>query len=148
MKEVLNNDGRLCKAIIPDFPLGCRRLTPAVDYLHSLQKPNVRVITDAITSVEVNGLRTITGKVVKVDAIICATGFNVSFRPRNNVSVYSVWVGPSQRERLCGRSKDKADVPGPMGATGSWAQCAPTMTINCCGAQTSFSLRSRAIRLL
>ncbi|OAL43338.1 FAD/NAD(P)-binding domain-containing protein [Pyrenochaeta sp. DS3sAY3a] len=82
MTEALNRDERLCKAIISNFPLGCRRLTPAVDYLHSLLKPNVRVITDAITSIEAKGLRTNTGELVEVDAIICATGFNVSFRPR------------------------------------------------------------------
>ncbi|KAJ4176313.1 hypothetical protein NW755_014487 [Fusarium falciforme] len=82
MTEALGGDERLCSAIIPKFPLGCRRLTPAVDYLWALRKPNVRVVTDPITSIEAQGLRTQGGELIKVDAIICATGFNVSFCPR------------------------------------------------------------------
>ncbi|KAK2772208.1 phenylacetone monooxygenase [Colletotrichum kahawae] len=81
MKEALGGDERLCNAIIPKFPLGCRRLTPAVDYLWALRKPNVRVVTDPIASIEAKGLRTETGELIEVDAIICATGFDVSFRP-------------------------------------------------------------------
>ncbi|KAI8165834.1 FAD-binding monooxygenase moxY [Colletotrichum sp. SAR 10_70] len=58
MKEALGGDERLCNAIIPKFPLGCRRLTPAVDYLWALRKSNVRVVTDPIASIEAKGLRT------------------------------------------------------------------------------------------
>lgn len=82
MKEALGGNERLCNAIIPKFPLGCRRLTPAVDYLWALRKPNVRVVTDPIASIEAKGLRTEKGELIEVDAIICATGFDVSFRPR------------------------------------------------------------------
>ncbi|KAF4867728.1 FAD-binding monooxygenase moxY [Colletotrichum siamense] len=82
MKEALGGDERLCNAIIPKFPLGCRRLTPAVDYLWALRKPNVRVVTDPIASIDAKGLRAEMGELIEVDAIICATGFDVSFRPR------------------------------------------------------------------
>ncbi|KAL3460223.1 FAD/NAD(P)-binding domain-containing protein [Aspergillus heterothallicus] len=82
MKAALEGDRRLCDALIPDFALGCRRLTPAIEYLHALRKPNVRVVTDPITKVIPDGLETSTGELVRVDAIICATGFNVSFCPR------------------------------------------------------------------
>ncbi|KAI8211846.1 FAD-binding monooxygenase [Colletotrichum sp. SAR 10_86] len=58
MKEALGGDERLCNAIIPKFPLGCRRLTPAVDYLWALRKHNVRVVTDPIAGIEAKGLRT------------------------------------------------------------------------------------------
>ncbi|KAI8300803.1 FAD-binding monooxygenase moxY [Colletotrichum sp. SAR11_59] len=58
MKEALGGDERLCNAIIPKFPLGCRRLTPAVDYLWALREPNVRLVTDPIASIEAKGLRT------------------------------------------------------------------------------------------
>ncbi len=82
MTQALRGDERLCKAIVPDFPLGCRRLTPGVGYLEALRKPNVKVVTDPITRVVADGLETATGEDIKVDAIICATGFDVSFRPR------------------------------------------------------------------
>ncbi|KAH6876607.1 hypothetical protein B0T10DRAFT_414468 [Thelonectria olida] len=82
MAAALGGDERLCKVMIPDFPLGCRRLTPAVEYLTALRQPNVRVITDSIVEIEPEGLRTQSGELFKVDAIVCATGFSVSFRPR------------------------------------------------------------------
>jgi cation diffusion facilitator CzcD-associated flavoprotein CzcO len=82
MTAALEGDERLCKVMVPDFPLGCRRLTPAVEYLTALRQPNVSVITDPITQIEPGGIRVQSGDLLKVDAIVCATGFNVSFRPR------------------------------------------------------------------
>ncbi|KAH7152645.1 hypothetical protein EDB81DRAFT_647222 [Dactylonectria macrodidyma] len=82
MTDALQGDRRLCDAMIPDFPLGCRRLTPGVGYLEALKAPNVTVVTDPITRVVPQGLETPIGELIKVDAIICATGFNVSFCPR------------------------------------------------------------------
>lgn len=82
MTDTLQGDKRLCDAMIPDFPLGCRRLTPGVGYLEALKAPNVTVVTDPITRVVPQGLETSTGELIKVDAIVCATGFNVSFCPR------------------------------------------------------------------
>ncbi|KAH6975459.1 hypothetical protein BKA56DRAFT_89961 [Ilyonectria sp. MPI-CAGE-AT-0026] len=82
MTDALQGDKRLCDAMVPDFPLGCRRLTPGVGYLEALKAPNVTVVTDPITRVVPQGLETSTGELIKVDAIVCATGFNVSFCPR------------------------------------------------------------------
>jgi len=82
MTDALGGDKRLCDAMIPDFPLGCRRLTPGIGYLEALKAPNVTVITDPITKVVARGLETAVGEFIEVDAIICATGFNVSFCPR------------------------------------------------------------------
>ncbi|VUC33647.1 unnamed protein product [Clonostachys rosea] len=82
MSDLLGNDKRLCDALIPKFELGCRRLTPAVGYLECLRAPNVTVVTDKIVEIIPKGLRTLSGEMVEVDAIVCATGFNVSFCPR------------------------------------------------------------------
>ncbi|KAJ4252917.1 hypothetical protein NW762_010823 [Fusarium torreyae] len=82
MTLALEGDKKLCDAIIPDFPLGCRRLTPGTGYLEALKRPNVRVVLDSITKVVPEGFETSTGEIIKVDAIICATGFDVSFSPR------------------------------------------------------------------
>lgn len=81
MAQALNGDKRLCDAMIPDFPLGCRRLTPGVGYLEALSKPNVRVVLDPIVRVVAEGLET-RRELIKVDALVCATGFDVSFSPR------------------------------------------------------------------
>uniref|UniRef100_A0A8H7K2J8 FAD/NAD(P)-binding domain-containing protein n=1 Tax=Bionectria ochroleuca TaxID=29856 RepID=A0A8H7K2J8_BIOOC len=82
MSALLGDDKRLCDALIPKFELGCRRLTPAVGYLECLRAPNVTVVTDRIVEIVPKGLRTLSGELIEVDAIVCATGFNVSFCPR------------------------------------------------------------------
>jgi cation diffusion facilitator CzcD-associated flavoprotein CzcO len=82
MAALLGNDPRLCKALIPTFPVGCRRLTPGPGYLESLTKENVRVVTDNIVKIVPTGLEISTGEIIEVDALICATGFDLSFRPR------------------------------------------------------------------
>jgi cation diffusion facilitator CzcD-associated flavoprotein CzcO len=82
MTAMLGGDETLCKKLIPTFPLGCRRLTPAPGYLQSLVQPNVDVVTEGIRRVIPEGIELNSGEVLKVDAIICATGFNLSFCPR------------------------------------------------------------------
>lgn len=97
MRASLGGDERLSKALIPDFPVGCRRLTPAVGYLASLTADNVRVVTDKIVKVVPNGIEISTGEVIEIDVLICATGFDVSFCPRfaiigRNGNLQDLWT--------------------------------------------------------
>lgn len=82
MTKALGGNKELMDAMIPKFPVGCRRLTPGVGYLESLGKENVRVVTQGITKITEKSFELTSGEVVEVDAIICATGFDVSFCPR------------------------------------------------------------------
>ncbi|PLB40928.1 flavin-containing monooxygenase [Aspergillus candidus] len=82
MADALGDDERLCKALIPEFPVGCRRLTPGTGYLESLRAPNVRLVTDGISGVVPQGIQTTGGEIIELDIIVCATGFDVSFCPR------------------------------------------------------------------
>jgi cation diffusion facilitator CzcD-associated flavoprotein CzcO len=82
MTAMLGGNEELCKKLIPDFPLGCRRMTPAPGYLQSLARPNASVVTEAMKRIIPEGIELESGEVLKVDAIICATGFNLSFCPR------------------------------------------------------------------
>jgi len=82
MGQMLNNDETLKKALIPDFAVGCRRITPGVGYLRALVQDNVEVVTDKIQEICPTGIRLENGELVELDAIVCATGFNVSFVPR------------------------------------------------------------------
>lgn len=97
MKSKLGNDQRLIKHMIPDFAVGCRRPTPGNGYLEALTQPNVRVVTEGIDHVEEDGIVLETGELIKIDAFICATGFDVSFSPRfpmighNGVSLAEQW---------------------------------------------------------
>lgn len=82
MSMMLHGNERLCEALIPKFSVGCRRLTPGIGYLESLQAPNARLVTDHIKRVVPQGIETMTGEIIELDAIVCATGFDVSFCPR------------------------------------------------------------------
>lgn len=78
MREKLGNDSVLAKHLIPDFALGCRRMTPGSDYLQSLTRNNVEVITSSAVSVTEDGIIDESGKETKADVIICATGFETA----------------------------------------------------------------------
>ncbi|KAI1268611.1 hypothetical protein F5Y18DRAFT_236215 [Xylariaceae sp. FL1019] len=82
METKLANKPELKTPLIPDFPVGCRRITPGVGYLEALQAPNVHVFTGRVAKVVSNGIMTASGEILPVDAIVCATGFDVSFCPR------------------------------------------------------------------
>jgi cation diffusion facilitator CzcD-associated flavoprotein CzcO len=68
--------------IIPkDFAIGCRRPTPGNGYLEALCEDNVTVIQNAIAEITPRGIRTADGVEHEADVIICATGFDVSWKP-------------------------------------------------------------------
>src|SRR6201994_1342422 len=68
--------------LIPNWAVGCRRLTPGIGYLESLGKENVKVVYGEIDEVTPNGCLCNDGKEYPVDFLICATGFDTSFKPR------------------------------------------------------------------
>lgn len=78
MKEKLANDPRLAKHLVPDYALGCRRMTPGSDYLQALTCDNVEVVTDSATAFTEDGIIDGSGKETKVEVIICATGFETT----------------------------------------------------------------------
>ncbi|KAI0175567.1 FAD/NAD(P)-binding domain-containing protein [Hypoxylon sp. FL1284] len=82
MTAKLGGDERLCRELIPDFPLACRRITPAPGYLEALRAPNTEVVTEGIARVVPEGVQLASGEIIRLDAIMCATGFDTSFAPR------------------------------------------------------------------
>jgi cation diffusion facilitator CzcD-associated flavoprotein CzcO len=81
MREKLQ-DPALEERLIPNWSVGCRRLTPGTNYLEALKKDNVKVVMDGIQEITPNGARCTDGREYQFDVLICATGFDVSFRPR------------------------------------------------------------------
>ena len=75
-------DAYLEEKLIPGWSVGCRRLTPGVDYLGSLTKPNVEVVFGEINEVTEQGCLCDDRKEYPVDVLICAAGFDTSFRSR------------------------------------------------------------------
>jgi cation diffusion facilitator CzcD-associated flavoprotein CzcO len=83
MSAKLGHEPRLVDKIIPkSFDVGCRRPSPGPGYLEALIAPNTTVYTDTIHEITSRGFCDPDGHEVDVDVIICATGFDTSFRPR------------------------------------------------------------------
>jgi cation diffusion facilitator CzcD-associated flavoprotein CzcO len=82
MEDRLGGNPELIEKLVPNWSLGCRRLTPGTGYLESLNQPNAELVNDDILELTANGVRTADGKHRDFDAIVMATGFDVSFRPR------------------------------------------------------------------
>lgn len=81
MKEKLH-DADLEKVLIPEWSVGCRRITPGVGYLEALGAENVEVVYGNVMEVNERGCICDDGKQYPMDVLICATGFDTSFRPR------------------------------------------------------------------
>lgn len=81
MKSKLQDDS-LEQKLIPSWGVGCRRLTPGINYLETLHKDNVKVVYGEINEVTEKGCKCDDGNEYPVDILICATGFDTSFRPR------------------------------------------------------------------
>jgi cation diffusion facilitator CzcD-associated flavoprotein CzcO len=64
--------------VIPDYPLGCKRILISNDYLQSLMRPNVEVVTSPITRIEELAVVTGDGTARHADAIVFATGFETT----------------------------------------------------------------------
>lgn len=75
-------DKRLLEGFTPKFGIGCRRITPGDPYMMAIQEPNVDVHFTGVASCTEDGVVGFDGVERKVDTIICATGFDVSYRPR------------------------------------------------------------------
>lgn len=100
MTERLGNSEKGRKAaeyLLPNFPVGCRRQTPGPGFLEAVTQDNVELRWDDIDSITEKGIRGRDGTVREYDAIICATGFDTSFRPsfpiigRNGIDLQKRW---------------------------------------------------------
>ena len=68
-------DPALRAKLVPDFPIGAKRVLFNDDYYPALSRPNVELVTDSIERIEPAGVRSRTGELHAADVIIYATGF-------------------------------------------------------------------------
>ena len=68
-------DRELQKKLIPDYPIGCKRILMVDGYLEALQKPHVSLETDGIAEINAEGIVDKNGQHHKFDVLIYATGF-------------------------------------------------------------------------
>lgn len=91
-------DKKLGEKITPSWSLGCRRITPGDPYIMAIQEPNVTCHFTEVVEITENGLVGRDGESCQVDTIVCATGFDTSFKPnfpivgRNGVVLSEKWA--------------------------------------------------------
>jgi len=71
-------DPQLQQALVPDYPVGARRILISDDYYASLERENVEVVTSGLDRVTADGIATDDGESRELDAIILATGFQTT----------------------------------------------------------------------
>ncbi|KAF5373273.1 hypothetical protein D9615_007390 [Tricholomella constricta] len=88
LKGVAGKEGPgMVERLVPQFGVGCRRITPGVGYLEGLGKANVEVVYGEIERVTAGGVVSASdGKEREMDVLICATGFDTSYMPRFGVT--------------------------------------------------------------
>ncbi len=62
----------------PDYTFGCKRILFSSDFLPTLQRSNVELVTDGITRLDPDGLVTADGTKRQIDCLIYATGFRTN----------------------------------------------------------------------
>ncbi|MBI5105424.1 MAG: NAD(P)/FAD-dependent oxidoreductase [Solirubrobacterales bacterium] len=78
MRWQLRSDPELRRRVWPDYTFGCKRVLFSSYFLPALLRPNVDLVTDAITEVRPEGVVTADGRVHEVDCIIYGTGFKTN----------------------------------------------------------------------
>ena len=62
-------------AVLPDYPIGCKRVLISSDWYPTLLRPNVTLVDSPIEHVETDAVRTADGARHPADALVFATGF-------------------------------------------------------------------------
>jgi cation diffusion facilitator CzcD-associated flavoprotein CzcO len=71
-------DPGLRARLTPDYQIGCKRVLLSDDYYPALTRPNVELVTDRITRVTPDGVRTADGVERRCDTIVLGTGFELA----------------------------------------------------------------------
>ncbi|EJD40909.1 FAD/NAD(P)-binding domain-containing protein [Auricularia subglabra TFB-10046 SS5] len=74
-------DQRMADQLVPKWPLGCRRFTPGPGYVEALHSSNIKIVHAGVVELTEDGCVAADGSQHTLDTIICATGFNTSYRP-------------------------------------------------------------------
>jgi cation diffusion facilitator CzcD-associated flavoprotein CzcO len=68
-------DAQLRQKLLPDYPVGAKRILVVDGYYEALMRDNVDVVTESIDTIDEAGIRTRDGKHHPCDVIIYGTGF-------------------------------------------------------------------------
>ncbi|KQW52621.1 4-hydroxyacetophenone monooxygenase [Nocardioides sp. Root1257] len=93
-------DPELRRRLVPGYPLGCKRLLFSNDWYPALSRDHVEVVSDRVTEIVPEGVRTADGRVHEADVLIWGTGFaatdylgTIDVRGVGGVSLRDAWAG-------------------------------------------------------
>lgn len=96
MKSYVRED--LVPKLIPNFPVGCKRIAISDDYIQALCSSNCTIHRSPIQKVQGRSITTADGVETEVDTLILATGFDVTgflgdlqVQGRDGVSLNKLW---------------------------------------------------------
>ena len=71
-------DPALRRRLVPDYPMGCKRILFSNDWYPAIARDHVDLVTETITGIEPNGVRTADGRLHEADVLIWGTGFSAT----------------------------------------------------------------------
>lgn len=80
MRSKSLKDPSVAEAIIPDWAIGCRRLTPGTPYIEALCEDKCQMIKEPIDRFDETGILTTEGNHRQYDVIILASGYDLTFK--------------------------------------------------------------------
>ena len=99
-------DPVLREKVTPDYNIGCKRVLPSNDYYPALQRHNVELITEPISSISEQFIFGKNGSQWEVDAIVYATGFEASEFTNRDITV----IGRDGRNLLAEWKESSAEA--------------------------------------
>lgn len=92
-------DPELRERLRPTYRAACKRLIMSPNFYEAIQHPGAHLVTEGIAGVEPGGVRTVDGRLHRLDVLVLATGFQVDrfLRPmdvtgRGGVTLDQVWA--------------------------------------------------------
>lgn len=124
-------DPELRAKLTPDYAAGCKRMLPSNNYLPSLTRDNVELVTEPIERITAAGVVTADGTEHPADVLICSTGFDISghvtevdFRGRGGIAIADAWADgiKAHRGTMVAGFPNLMLLSGPNTGTGSTSQ--------------------------
>ena len=93
-------DPALRRKLTPNYRMGCKRILVSNDFYPALLRPNVELVTGAISEIRPHSVVTANGQEYEVDVLICGTGFVATppavarvFRGKDGRTLAEHWEG-------------------------------------------------------
>ena len=107
MERELGGDRELLETTLPAYPPFGKRMLLDNGWFRALRRDHVELVVDPIVRVEPEGIRTRSGRLVEVDALVLATGFDVvhflssvQVQGADGRELSTVWEGDNGRAYL------------------------------------------------